>query len=73
MCIAYHHELDEMDEDRVEADDFIRIYNQLANGQYREHYNLRAGFLIIYEKVCVTKKLMPKALFETHGTPYVAL
>ena len=62
-----------MDEDCVEADDFIRIYNQVANGQYHEHYNLRDGFLIKDEKVCIRKQLMPKTLFETHGPPYVGI
>ena len=59
-----------MDEDCVEADDFIRIYNQVANGQYHEHYNLRDGFHIMHEKLCVAKQLRPKVLVEIHVPPH---
>ncbi|MCO5577168.1 hypothetical protein L7F22_030992 [Adiantum nelumboides] len=70
VSISYHNELEEMKGQYVEDKYFARIYDQIINGQRREHYSLKSDFFMMHGKLCVTKQLRPKVLIECHAPPY---
>ena len=70
VSISYHHELDDMKEQYANDEDFSRIFDQLINGQHHDHYVMKDGFLMMHGKLCVTKQMRPKVLFESHAPPY---
>lgn len=70
VSISYHNELDDMKEQYAEDEDFAGIFEQLINGQHHDHYVLKNGFIMMHGRLCVTKQLRPKVLFESHAPPY---
>ena len=51
-------------------EDFATIFNDLTNGITKEPYSLKEGFLMYGSKLCITKNLHKKVMFETHVSPY---
>ena len=70
VTIVYHDQLDEMKDQYHLDEDFESIYDRLTSGERVEHYSLKNGFVMMHEKLCVTKQQRQKVLFESHAPPY---
>ena len=70
VTIVYHDQLDEMKDQYHLDEDFENIYDRLTSGERVEHYSLKNGFVMMHEKLCVTKQQRQKVLFESHAPPY---
>ncbi|MCO5550656.1 hypothetical protein L7F22_004145 [Adiantum nelumboides] len=70
VSIPYHHELDDMREQYANDEDFARVFEQLIDGQRHEHYLLKDGFMMMHDRLCVTRPLRRKVMEESHVPPY---
>ena len=68
--VAFNHDLTDMIEHYGEDEDFAPIYNDLVLGKAQESYPLNEGFLLHGNRLCVTKALRDKVLYESHSPPY---
>ena len=70
ITIAHNHDLTSM-VDRYEKDkDLSTIFSILTNGILQEPFSLNKGFLMHESRLCTTKNLHKKVMFESHSPPY---
>ena len=70
ITIAHTHDLPSMIEGYNQDEDFPPIFDDLTNGITKEPYALKEGFLIYGSRLCITKNLHEKVMFESHVPPY---
>ena len=70
VSIAFNHDLADMIEQYSGDEDFGPIYNDLVLGKPQDSYSLNEGFLLYGNRLCVTKALREKVLYESHSPPY---
>ena len=66
----YHQELDEMKE-KYKGGLFCKDDDLLPGGQHHVPYNLKDGFIMMHENLCIMKQLSPNVAVESHAPPYV--
>ena len=71
ISIAHHHDLTSMIDEYVQDDDIASIVAKLANDIPQENYSLKEGFLLHGSRLCITKNLREKVMYESHVPPYV--
>ena len=72
ITIAHHHDLTSMMDEYVQDDDYAQIVTKLANDIPQENYSLKGGFLLHGSRLCITKNLREKVMYESHGPPYAS-
>ena len=68
--ITYNHDLTSMIDTYEQDEDFAIILNDLTNGITKEPYSLKEGFLMYGTRLCITKNLCGKFMFESYVPPY---
>ena len=71
ISIAHHHDLTNMIDEYVQDDDYAQIVAKLANDIPHDPYALKAGFLLHGSRLCITKNLREKVMYESHVPMYV--
>ena len=71
ISISHHHDLTSMIEEYVQDDDYASIVAKLVNDIPQESYSLKEGFLLHGSRLCITKNLREKVMYESHVPPYV--
>ena len=71
ISIAHHHDLTSMIDEYVQDDDYAQIVAKLANDIPQENYSLKEGFLLNGSRLCITKNLREKIMYESHVPLYV--
>ena len=51
-------------------EDFMQIFQDLAQGKTQEPFTLDEGFLLHGSRLCVVKELYDKIFHEYHSPPY---
>ena len=70
ITIAHHHDLTRMIDEYVQDDDYASIVAKLVNDIPQENYSLKEGFLLHGSRLCITKNLREKVMYESHVPPY---
>ena len=70
ISISHHHDLMSMIDEYVQDDDYASIVAKLANDIPQENYSLKEGFLLHGSRLCITKNLREKVMYESHVPPY---
>ena len=71
ITIAHHNDLKTMIDDYVIDEDYASIMANISNDLPREPYSLKDGFLLHGSRLCITKNLREKVMYELHVPPYV--
>ena len=70
ISISHHHDLTSMIDDYVNDEDFASIMANISNETPYEPYSLKDGFLLHGSRLCITKNLRDKVMYESHVPPY---
>ena len=71
ISIAHYHDLTSMINEYVQDEDYANIVANLSNDIPHVPYSLKDGFLLHGSRLCITKNLREKVMFESHVPPYV--
>ena len=69
--IAHHNDLTSMIDDYVNDEDYASIMANISNDLPHEPYSLKDGFLLHGSRLCITRNLKDKVMYESHAPPYV--
>ena len=70
ITIAHHNDLTSMIDDYINDEDFASIMATISNNLPHEPYSLKDGFLLHGSRLCITKNLRDKVMYESHVPPY---
>ena len=70
VTIAYSHDLTDMIGKYAEDGDYATIMANLESGKTHEPFSLKDGFLLHGSRLCITKNLREKVMYESHAPPY---
>ena len=70
ISIAHHHDMTSMIDEYVQDDDYASIVAKLTNDIPQENCPLKEGFLLHGSRLCITKNLREKVMYESHVSPY---
>ena len=71
ITAAHHNDLTTMIDDYVTDEDYASIMANISNDLPHEPYSLKYGFLLHGSRLCITKNLRDKVMYESHVPPYV--
>ena len=71
ISITHNHDLASMIEEYVHDDDFSHIFTKLTSDIHHEPFSLKEDFLMHGSKLCITKNVREKFMFESHVPLYV--
>ena len=71
VSIATHKDLSSMIDEYAMDPDFKDVMSAFAIGKKEEPYDLKDGYLLYGNRLCVTCGLREKVMYETHAPPYV--
>ena len=70
ITIAHHNDLTAMIGDYINDEDFASIMATISNNLPHEPYSLKDGVLLHGSRLCITKNLRDKVMYESHVPPY---
>ena len=70
ISISFYHDLTSMIGNYAEDGDFASILENLENGNFHYSYSFKDGFLLHGSRLCITKNLREKVMYESHAPPY---
>ena len=70
VTIAHHNDLTAMIDDYINDEGFASIMAIISNYLPHEPYSLKVGFLLHGSRLCITKNLRDKVMYESHVSPY---
>ena len=70
ITIAGHNDLTAMIDDYINDKDYAIIMANISNDLPQEPYSLKDGFLLHGSRLCITKNLRDKVMYESHVPPY---
>ena len=72
ISIAHHHDLTNMINEYVHDDDYAPIVAKLDNDIPHDPYSLKDRFLLHGSRLCMTKNLREKVMYESHAPPHAS-
>ena len=70
VSIATHNDLSQMIDEYATGPNFKDVMSAIAMGKKEEPYHVEDGYLLYDHRLCVTKSLREKVLFESHVPVY---
>jgi len=70
VSIATHNDLSTMIDEYATDPDFKDVMSAIALGKKQEPYHVQDGYLLYGNRLCVTKNLHEKVMYESHAPPY---
>ena len=70
ISIAYNHDLTSMIDKYAQDSDYGDIIRNLESNVSQEPFSLKEGFLLHGSRLCITKDLREKVMYESHAPPY---
>ncbi|MCO5613087.1 hypothetical protein L7F22_067361 [Adiantum nelumboides] len=70
VSIATHNDLSSMIDEYAIDPDFKDVISAIALGKKEEPFTLQDGYLLHGNKLCITRSLREKVMFESHAPPY---
>ena len=70
ITIAHHNDLTSKIDVYINDEDYASIMNNISNDLHHEPYSLKDGFLLHGSRLCITKNLRDKVMYESHILPY---
>ena len=70
ISITHHHDLTNMIDEYVQDNDYAQIVAKLANDIPHDPYSLKDRFLLHGSRLCITKNIWEKVMYELHVRPY---
>ena len=69
VSIATHNDLSSMIDEYAIDPDFKEIMSAIALGKKEEPFSMQDGYLLYGNRLCVTKSLREKFMYELHALP----
>ncbi|MCO5612093.1 hypothetical protein L7F22_066355 [Adiantum nelumboides] len=73
VSIATHNDLSSMIDEYAIDPNFKDVISAIALGKKEEPFTLQDGYLLHGNRLCITRSLREKVMFESHAPPYTAL
>ncbi|MCO5598126.1 hypothetical protein L7F22_052218 [Adiantum nelumboides] len=70
VSIATHNDLSSMIDEYAIDPDFKDVISAIALGKKEEPFSLQDGYLLHGNRLCITRSLREKVMFESHAPPY---
>ncbi|MCO5588727.1 hypothetical protein L7F22_042686 [Adiantum nelumboides] len=70
ISIATHNDLSSMIDEYTIDPDFKDVISAIALGKKEEPFTLQDGYLLHGNRLCITRSLREKVMFESHAPPY---
>ncbi|MCO5557391.1 hypothetical protein L7F22_010954 [Adiantum nelumboides] len=70
VSIAAHNDLSSMIDEYAIDSDFKDVISAIALGKKEEPFTLQDGYLLHGNRLCITRSLREKVMFESHAPPY---
>ncbi|MCO5614903.1 hypothetical protein L7F22_069188 [Adiantum nelumboides] len=70
ISIATHNDLSTMIDEYAIDPDFKDVISTIALGKKEEPFTLQDGYLLHGNRLCITRSLREKVMFESHAPPY---
>ncbi|MCO5608596.1 hypothetical protein L7F22_062809 [Adiantum nelumboides] len=70
VSIATHNDLSSMIDEYAIDPDFKDVISAIALGKKEEPFTLQDGYLLHGNRLCITRSLREKVMFESHAPPY---
>ena len=70
ISVAHHHDFTIMLENYAQDEDFAQAVKDIESNVPHEPYTIKEGFLMHGLRLCITKNLCEKVMFESHAPPY---
>ena len=71
VSIATHNDLSQMIDEYATDQDFKDVMSAIAMGKNEEPFQVKDGYLLNGNRLCVTHNLRHKVMYESHAPPYV--